>query len=237
MTVIVTSDYSNLSSGAITGRLGRERKDGSRGRARMTIEIKSEPIVHNFDELQLGKEPAEAVAKALADKVRAIGEIVRPATQLTRKYQESAHQRGEAWVRSRFGGARMGPRVPDPANRRYFNHSGTFADSIVGTENRTEKSWTINVAATRLDPRTSRNSTEFAFITDALRRLVPEFDDPRKLGDLPEVRDAVERSIEAMIFKAADLQERLRRMRLQSVLSAFRLDGLARGVQSVILGG
>jgi hypothetical protein len=235
--VIVTSDYSNLGSGAITGRLGRTRKDGTRGRARMSIEIQSEPLVHCFDELQLGHEPAQAAAKALADRVRKINQPVAESTQLTRKYQEAAFQRGAPWARSRFGGPRMGPRSPDTGKREHFNHSGTFADSIVGTENRTEKSWTINVAANRLDPRTSRNAFEFRFITDALRRLVPEFDDPRRLAELPEVRAAVEKSIDSLIFKAAALGDKLRSQRMQTALRAFRLDGIAGGLQSALLGG
>jgi hypothetical protein len=233
--VIVTSDYSNLTSGAITGRLGRTRKDGSRGRARMSIE--SEPLVHCFDEIQLGHEPAKAAAKALADKVRRIGELASEPTQLTRKYQENAYQRGEPWVKTRFGGPRMGPRAPDPGKRQHFNHSGTFADSIVGTENRTEKSWTINVAASRLDPRTSRNASEFAFITDTLRRLIPELDDPRRLAELPEVRAAVEKSIDTLVFKAGELGAKLRVERLQAVLRAFRVDQMAGALQRVVLGG
>ena len=236
--VIVTSDYSNLSSGAITGRLGRtSARTGERGRARMSIEIQSEPLVHCFDELALGHEPAQAAAKALADKVRKISEPVSLSTELTRKYQENAYARGATWATKRFGGPRMGPRAPNPARREHFNHSGTFADSIVGTENRTEKSWTINVAASRLDPRTSRNASEFAFITDALRRLIPEFDDPARLARLPEVRAAVERSIESLIFKASELGDKLRSERLRTVLGAFRVDGIARGLQSIVLGG
>lgn len=233
--VIVTSDYSNLTSGAITGRLGRTRADGTRGRARMSIQIQSEPLVHNFDELALGHGPAQAAAKALADKVRKIGEPVRESTQLTRKYQENAYQRGEAWVRRRFGGPKMGPRAPDAGKREYFNHSGTFADSIVGTENRTEKAWTVNVAASRLDPRTSRSVSEFKFITDSLRRLVPEMDDPRLLAELPEVQAAVSKSIEDLITVASALNQKLRTDRLLAALRAFRLDGLAGGLQSTVL--
>lgn len=234
--VIVTSDYSNLGTGAITGRLGRTRKDGTRGRARMTIEIQSEPLVHVFDELQLGHEPAQAAAKALADKVRKITVPVAQSTELTRKYQENAFARGAAWARARFGGPKMGARSPDAAKREMFNHSGTFADSIVGTENRTEKSWTINVAANRLDPRTSRNASEFRFITDALRRLIPEMDDPARLANVPEVQKAVADSINSMIFKASQLSEKLRVQRLLTALRAFRLDGLAGTLQSTVLG-
>lgn len=238
--VICTSDYSNLSSGPIRGRMGRERKDGTRGRARMTIEIKSEPLVHVFDEVQLGHGPAEAAAQVLAEKVRGISEEVAPETALTRKYQESAYQRGESWAKKRFGGPRLGERAPNPNSLRKFNHSGTFADSIVARENKTDKTWTVNVAANRLDPRTSRNASEFAFITDALRRLVPEIDDPARLLHDPRVKTAIDEAVETLILNAAKRNQMLRRQLLDLRLSlggAIRLPpGVSWGVQRVVLG-
>lgn len=232
---IITSDYSNLSTGAIRGRLGRtSATTGERGRARMSIEIVSEPLVHNFDELQLGHEPARAAARALADRVRGIGENVSESTQLTRHYQEEGYRQGKRWATSRFGGPRMGPRPPREGELRHFNHSGTFADSIVGTENRTEKSWTVNVAASRLDPRTSRTASEFAFITDKLRELVPAMDNPRELAQLPEVREAVRQSIEGLIVKARELNDKLRQQRLWTALDALGLSGPLRQLQGGI---
>ncbi len=232
--VIVTSDYSNLSAGAITGRLGRtSARTGQRGRARMSIEIQSEPLVHVFDEIQLGHGPAQAAAKALADKVRRIGEHVSSDTLVTRSYQEAAYARGEQWARSRFGGPKMGPRAPRQGEARMFNHSGTFADSIVGTQNLTEKSWTVNVAANRLDPRTSRSPHEFAFITDALRRLIPEMDNPHLLAELPEVNEAVRKSIADLIISARELNDKLREQRFMMALDLLGLGGLRRGVQVI----
>lgn len=232
--VIVTSDYSNLSSGAITGRLGRSNASGGRGRARFTIEIRSEPLVHNFDELQLGKGPAMAAAAGLQKKIRSVTDVVKASTEVTRRRQKAAYERGEAWAKKRFGGPRLGPRPPTDSTR-YLNFSDTFASSIVGTENRTEKSWTINVAANRLDPRTSRNATEFAFITDALHRFIPELDDPARLGQLPEVREAIVRSIDDMIIKARELNNKLRVQLLGQALSFLGLGPLAGGIQAILL--
>jgi hypothetical protein len=238
--VICTSDYSNLTSGPIRGRLGRERKDGTLGRARMTIEIQSEPLVHVFDEVQLGHGPAEAAAQVLAEKVRGISETVAPETALTRKHQEAAYARGESWAKKRFGGPRLGERPPNPSSLRKFNHSGTFADSIVARENKTDKTWTVNVAANRLDPRTSRNAAEFAFITDALRRLVPELDDPARLQNDPRVMKAIDDAVESLILNAAKLNQQLRAKLWQARLSlggAIRLPpGVSWGVQRVVLG-
>lgn len=233
--IIVTNDYSNLTSGAIRGRIGRELKSGGRGRGRVTIEIQSEPIVHVLDELQLGHEPARAAARALADRVRAISENVSESTQYTRARQEDAYQAGKPWAKRRFGGPRLGERPPRDGELRMFNHSDTFASSIVGTENVTERTWTINVAANRLDPRTSRTPHEFAFITDALRRLIPAFDDPAQLARLPEVNAAVQKSIADMIVTARELNAKLREQRLMSLLSVLRLDGIVGTARQIVM--
>lgn len=216
---IYTSDYSNLSSGPIRGRLGRERKDGSRGRARMSIEIQSEVLVHQFDELQLGHGPALAAAQVIADKIRGITEQVAPSTAVDRKYKEAAYQRGEGYAVSRntWRGTKSGPGPVRPGASRFdqglrkFNFSGTFADGIAARENKTDRTWTINVPANRLDPRTSRNAAEFAFITDALRRLVPELDDPAKLLADPRVNAAIDEAVEQLVINAAKYNEILRR--------------------------
>lgn len=231
---IVTSDYSNLSSGALVGRLGRTNAAGVRGRARFSIEIRSEPLVFNFDELQLGQGPAMAAAAGLQKKIRAVTDPVKASTEVTRQRQRAAYERGEAWAKKRFGGPRLGPRPPTDSSR-FLNFSDTFASSIVGTENRTEKSWTLNVAANRLDPRTSRNATEFAFITSALRRLVPEIDDPRLLGEMREVREAVSKSIDDMITTARKLNNKLRVQVLTQALSLLGLGPLAGGIQTILL--
>jgi hypothetical protein len=233
--VIVTSDYSNLTTGAITGRLGRtSAKTGVRGRARMSVEIIAEPLSHNFDDLQLGKGPSAAIADALRRSVEGITETVSDRTLETRKYQEKAFAVGKPWVQARFGGGRMADTPPRPGEARHFQHSGRIAKSIVATENKTEKSWTVNVAANRLDPRTSRGAGDFAFITETLIRLVPAFGDPRKLADHPLVRAAIEKSIGDLIADA-----RSRNLELLAALRKAKLDlfkGGARGVIRTILG-
>jgi hypothetical protein len=236
---IVLSDYSNLSSGAIRGRRGRtSAKTGQRGRARFTIEIVSEPITHQFDELALGKGPAEAAARGVAAKIRSITEPVSDTTQAIRAYQEQAYAAGKPWAKRRFG-FRGGDRRPRDGELRKFNHSGTFADGMTATENKTEKAWTINVPANRLDPRTSRHAGDFARITDALRRLVPEMDDPRRLSNLSEVKEAIRDSVNDLIVTAEKLNQQLRAGRLRGllgILGAARVPGM--GVaQKVLLGG
>lgn len=222
--VITLYDYRNLSSGAIKGRLGRQRKDGSRGRARMSVEIVSQPITGHFDELALGKGPADAIAQALSKAVEEITEQVSDSTKFTRKYQSAAYRRGESWVKGRFGSRNMTRPLHLRTDDRYFNHSGTFAGGIVATENKTEKSWTVNVPANRLDPRTSRHAGDFRHITENLIRLVPEFGDPRRLAHHPLVKKAIEDSIEDLYISALKLNEKLRAERLRAALSALGLD-------------
>lgn len=232
---IVTNDYRNLTSGNITGRLGRmSATTGQRGRARMSIEIQAEPLIHVFDEVTLGKKPSEAIAARLREKVEGIGEVASERTLETRKYQEAAYERGAAWVKPRFSGGRMGATPPRVGAGRMFNHSGRFAKGIVATENRTEKSWTINVAANRLDPRTSRNAADFAFITDALRRLVPEIDAPGRLLDDPKVAAALRDAIDDMLIDARRLNQELRAQRLEGILGL--VGNLGGGVVRTVLG-
>jgi len=232
---IVLSDYSNLSSGNIKGRLGRERQDGTRGRARVSIEFRSEPLVAQFDETQLGHGPAEAAAQVLAEKVEAISEPVAPTTQETRKYQEKAYSAGAAWATKRFGFRDM-KTVSFDGGHRKFNHSGTFAKSIVARENKTDRSWTVNVAANRLDPRTSRDGSQFAFITEALRRLVPEIDDPARLLADPRVNAAIDDAVESLVLNAAKYNELLRSRLWRQRLTLGGAFSPLRGLQSIAYG-
>lgn len=228
--VIVLSDYTNLSTGAIKGRLGRtSAKTGLRGRARMSVEIIAEPLVHNFDDLQLGKGPSEAIANALRKGIEGITETVSDRTLETRKYQEHAYAAGKSWVKARFGGGRMADTPPRAGEARHFNHSGRTAKSIVATENKTEKSWTVNVAANRLDPRTSRGAGDFAAITETLIRLVPEFGDPRRLAEHPLVKAAIAASIDDLIVDA-----KKRGQDLLAALRQARLDLFMRGARGAI---
>lgn len=237
--VVVTSDYTGLTAGSIKGQLGRERKNGTRGNARMTIEIKSEPLVHVFDDVAQAQLLASASAEVLRKKVTSISETASPRTLETRKYQETAYKNGEAWAVGRFGfRGQMGPRHFDGGGRM-FNHSGTFAQSIVATPNKTEGNATINVAKNRLDPTTS-GAGEFRHITDALIRLVPELGDPAALMQTPEVMKALDDSVEQMIFNAAKRNKQLRGQLgaalIDNALGALGLGGLRGRVVSAFYG-
>ena len=234
--VVVTSDYRGLTSGAIKGRQGRERKDGSRGQARMSIEIRPEMLVHVLDDVAQAQILASAGAEYLRNKVTGITATVPPRTLESRKYQEAAYKRGEAWAVPRFGfRGQMGPMHFDQGGR-YFNHSGTFAQSIIATANRTEGTATVNVAKNRLDPTTS-GAGEFRHITDALQRLIPELADPQMLASTPEIKAALEEAGDRILFNAAkrnrQLQGQVGAALLDAALNALGMGGLRGRVQSV----
>jgi hypothetical protein len=215
---IVLSDYSNLSSGAIKGRQGRERQDGTRGKARMTIEIQSEPLVVNFDEIQLGAGPAAAIAEVMKERIGGVQETVKDSTLYTRTRQELAYDAGKPWAQKRFGGGRIGNMAPKSGEARYLNHSGRLRESVVATENKTEKGWTVNVAANRLDPSTSRNAAEFANITDAFNRFVK----PETIWNDPKVVAAIDASFQEHIVEAWKAGQGGRARAFEAFLSGFR---------------
>lgn len=237
--VIVTSDYSHLATGAIRGRQGRLRKDGSRGQARMTMEFDFEPLVHNVDELAQAQLMASAGAEVIKKRIAGITEQASDRTKETRKYQEAAYKRGEDWAVGRFGfRGQTGPMHFDQGGRK-FNFSGTFVQGIVATPNRTDGTCTINVPKNRLDPSTS-GAGEFRHITDALTRLVPELADPAALLRSPEVLAALDAGVEQMIVNAAKRNKMLRGQLgaalIDNALSALGMGGL-RGKVSAIYGG
>lgn len=236
------TDYRGLSAGAAKGRLGRESaKTGERGRARVSIEIQAEPLIHGaMDNVAQAQLLASAAAEVMRKKVTGITELVAVSTQLTRKSQEAAYDRGERWTQPRFGGGRLGNRAPKTGERRYFNHSGRFAESIVGTPNKTEGTATVNVAANRLDPRTSHNAGEFAHITNALIRLVPEMADPQMLVLNTEIKEAFDTVGRSIVIAAMERNKQLRgelgAKVVDEALGLLGFGGLRSAVRSVYPG-
>lgn len=190
------------------------------GKQRYTINVESEPLLHNMDASTLGKGVAEAIAETFRAKIRA---IVAPAPVNTLRARDSARAafvRGAKWATKRYSGGRMGTRIPYQTDRA-FDDSGRFAESIVARENKAEKAWTINVAANRLDDATSGGAVR---IWRKLITLVPAFGDPRLLRDEPRVVEAIEGTLGTMIQKISDRTAELRRQRNAALV------GLARSV-------
>lgn len=204
---------------------GLERRDrtSSKGtKSRYTVTIESEPILHQFDGLRLGKRVSEAMAKALRDGVRGILAYAKPATIARRQRAADALQRGAQWAKDRYSGGRTGLTPPQTGASRLWNDSGRFADGIIAMENKVERGWTINVPANRLDPKTFTGGE--AALEAEFRRLValvPAFGDPAKLGEDAGVKRAIDESFVDLIVSAARRGDQLRGQLVRTVLGTL----------------
>jgi hypothetical protein len=187
------------------------------GKQRYTINVRSEPLIHNLDPLSLGHAPAEAIADALRRKVLAIAEPAAANTLRSRATALAAFTRGAPWTQKRYGGGRMGSMPPHRSDAA-FNDSGRFAGGIVARHNPKEHAWTINVPANRLDDDTSGGAVR---IWRQLVRLVPEFGDPALL--LNDAKVAGSLGVHGLITKANETREMLLEQRAQMMTSVAKL--------------
>jgi hypothetical protein len=183
------------------------------GKVRYSIGVQAEPIIHNLDPSLLGRGPAEAIADVLRQKVRNIGAIASVATRAYRARAQKAFNTGASWATRRYAGGRIGAMAPNQTPRA-FNDSGRFASSLFATPNKTESTWTINVAANRL------NEASGAVVTiwNRLVQLVPEFGSPEKLLGTKEVTTAVRTSLRDLIAKAEMRRDDLTAARARAIL-------------------
>jgi hypothetical protein len=201
------------------------RRTTSRGTSsRYTVTIKSEPLLHQFDELVLGKGPAEAIRALLQKKIRGIDEFVSLATKRRRERAQSALARGVGTAPRRYGGGRMGRMEPNRTDR-LFNDSERLADGVAVMENKVEESWTVNVAVNRLTPVDFGPLSAVLSMVERLQRLVPELGDARKMVNEPSVKKAIDQSIADLITKAKERGLALTSQRRGALL---RLVGLGR---------
>lgn len=160
--VIVLNDFGG-------GRLERRRRTSSKGTSdRFSVSIRSQPILHNFDPLKLGQGPAVAIRDLIQRQIRNVTARAAESTILKRKYAATALAAGKSWARARWSGGRIGPREPNRTDK-LFRDSGRLAELEV-RENKAEGSWTVNVAANRLDPKTFRDGE--VGLSRMVRRLV-----------------------------------------------------------------
>lgn len=210
-TVILHDEYVTLSERARTTSAGTK--------SRYTVEVKAEPLVHEFSEEKLGEGPATAIAQAIRDQIKAIGQIAKPATLLARQVGKRALERGARWATERYAGGRTGAKPPSGAVR-LFNDSGRLADSVVARQNPKERNWTVNVAANRLDPSTFKSQADLVAMYERLRELVPALKDPLSVDTV--VR-AIERGIRDVLIREMKRTNDLRIERAKAVLSLLGL--------------
>lgn len=188
-TTIVLCDY----GGSILSQ--RTRRSGSgKTTVRMTMDIKAEPLVARLNGVELGRGPSEAIRLIMQEQTRAIRETAAPATirrreraakelsggGSTRRLRGASVSSG-ANVRARYIAARTANNRPGFYNT-IGNDSGLLANGFFVTQNPKEGSWTINVAANRLDPKTWNG--DLASLQAWVARyvqLMPALRDPRSI--------------------------------------------------------
>lgn len=176
---IVTNDYAKPKAG--------------RKRARTSIEVKSTPLVHVFDDTAIAVDVAKAIRSKVEKSIKAITETASKGTLKRREY-----------ARRKLGST--------STSTRLFNDTGRLAE---GLEIKQERgTFTTNIPADRFNERGGE-------LVAKLRAAVPELRDPAKLLR-GEVRQEIEASVKDMIVKAPDAtsakrvakrQERLNRVK------------------------
>lgn len=231
--VVTLNDFSDL----------RVRESRSGVKARTSINVQSEPILHDFDERRTGRPVAEAIRDVLAAKIRGIAAKVSVETVLKRKYIAAAYRRGEPYAVRQYEGGRTGSFTftdskgkttranppPEGNEDRMFNFSGRLAEGLFVRENPTEGGFTVNMPANRFNVNQGGTWTvaQLQRALDKLGQLVPEFRDAGRLARDPEVLKAVEESVDGMINIAKGRLAAAKRRRVQAILDLAGLRNLS----------
>ena len=228
--VVVIND-----AGAFSAKVA-QRVGAGRTKPRRTIEIISEPLLHDFDANMLGAKPAEAIRAAIQKGIRNVAAFASAAT-IKRRERAARHlsgslspaqqARGESYRGTydrQYSGGRMGARAPNQTPR-LFNDSGRMSEGVFVRQNPTDATFTVNVPANRLDPGDFRPGA-FDRMIALLREHVPVLADTTRLLADDTVRSAIAESISDMITKGDSRQmaklEALARARKQAVLAIIR---------------
>ena len=130
---------------------------GGRLQRRYTLEIETEPVLHNLNERDLGRGPAEKIAELAGKNLRAAG---RACSAVTQRFRQSAYARlmgdmggalnragkeskraasaeTQDYLRQRYDGGRIGFTPPDPNSTQYGVDSGRLADNMFARINET----------------------------------------------------------------------------------------------------
>jgi len=197
-----------------------QRRIRSSGKVKYTVEVKSEPLIHDFDPKTLGGGVATAIAEALRRKVLEISAVAAPATLRARATAAKAFAAGASWSQKRYGGGRIGPMAPNQSDRM-FNDSGRMAKSIAASQR--DDSWIVTMAANRLDPATATGgSGGVQRIYRRLVELVPAFANTALLFEEQSVQKALVTSVEGLIVKAQETRDHLLETRARAALQLFR---------------
>lgn len=172
-----------------------KRRVSKSGKAKFTVEVKSEPLIFDLDPKNLEPGIAQAIAQELRERVEGITAEAAPGTLKARENERKAYAAGKPWAVKRFSGGKMGP-TPPTTSTRAFNNSGRFAQSIVAGAAAGGR-WIVNFAANRLDPSTGNVER----IWNRLIQLVPAFANIGLLYNSPKFVETMRLGIQSMIVK------------------------------------
>lgn len=198
---------------------GFTTRSSKSGRQRVTVECRSEPIVHNLDPKQLGAGPAAAIAQHIRDRISGIVARASDATIERRKRAAREASEGMPTASRRYAGGRIGSMPPDQSDR-LFNDSGRLAKSIVARAAQGAE-YVINVAANRLDSSTFKAGA-FSAMLDRLAQYVPELRNSRLLAESIPVQRAIRDGMAQMIQKQEARISELREARTQAIVGLGR---------------
>jgi hypothetical protein len=212
---------------------------GKRRSPRYAIEIRSQPLLHNFDDMMLGAGPANKLAEVIQAQGRGIAEHASESTQEKRRLAQIAMASGRAskWLMERYAGGRIGALPPNQTQFK-FNDSGRLWKSIAVRQNKTDRTFTVNVAANRLRPEKFESGAySFQNMMADLVRLVPALN-PANAAKNRDIENSIRDSIRDMIQKAEDVQAaKLKQLAMARRQAALQLLGeWFPGATSVIRG-
>lgn len=172
-------------------------KSGAQRKARYSIEINSEPLLFDLNEMNLGGKLAEVWAQRIRDNILGIAVPASKATQAMRSKAAAAFSSGASWALKRYGGGRIGSMPPNQSDK-LFNDSGRLATGIHVRQNLTDASYTVNVPANRLNRETF--GAGYDAMVARFVSLVPMLDPKKALGD-PQIEKAIKESVDQMVTK------------------------------------
>jgi hypothetical protein len=203
---------------------------GKQRKARYAIDIKSEPLLFDLNEMNLGGRLAEVWAQRIRDNIQGIAVRASDATIAMRTKAAAAFASGQAWATKRYAGGRIGPMAPNQSDK-LFNDSGRLAAGVFVRQNLTDATYTVNLPANRF------NREAFGRGYDAMVakfvELVPMLDPKKAAGD-PAIEKAVKESVADMVVKleadtAAALLKGRAKLKAARMRVAKQLVGIARG--------
>lgn len=198
-------------------------------RDKVTIEIETEPLLFELDEMVLGQPAADAVKEIIQSQINGISKRVSDATLERRKRAHKDAGRSR-WYKKRYSGGRTGDTPPGPNSTQWGVDSGRMANNLTVRDNPTDASYTVNVVANRLKQETFGKG--FLAFVQELSRLVPAIGNPRSMIGDKRFERGVNEAVNLMITKGKDRADAERILRLK-MLRAQRVKAIAAGFRFV----